>query len=304
MLSHTRLHLFYPTSLATPTHFPFPLPFSTSSQGLPVGPPTALVMQMQRVRVFGQHGMILETSSSMEKVPAGDCFTLEDRWVVRPLPAGEGGDGGGLSIETSLEVKFVKSTFFRKIIESRSRSDTLQYHRRWFEIIEKRAARKHHERAPSRPHAHARRPTHALRRAVGAAAAGGGKAAGGAGGRGGGAVAAGGGRGHARVAGAGEGALSMALEPILDLLKRIKWDRFVLAVLVFTCLFYFLRLVLNAVLPSAYHIGPGGGVGVETGMPPALTARQWKDVVAELVALRMEVQEMRGELRALAERLP
>jgi len=96
----------------------------------------------------------------------------------------------------------------------------------------------------------------------------------------------------------------MALEPILDLLKRIKWDRFVLAVLVFTCLFYFLRLVLNAVLPSAYHIGPGGGVGVETGMPLALTARQWKDVVAELVALRMEVQEMRGELRALAERLP
>jgi len=248
--------------------------------------------------------MILETSSSMEKIPAGDCFTLEDRWIVRPLPVGEGGDGGGLSIETSFEVKFVKSTFFRKIIESRSRADTLQYHRRWFEMIEKRAARKHHERAPSRPHAHARRPAHPPRRAVGAGGVGGGKVAGGAGGRGAGAVAAGGGRGHAHVAGAGEGALSMVLEPMLDLLKRIKWDRFVLAVLVFTCLFYFLRLVLNAVLPSAYHIGPGGGVGMETGMPPALTPKQWKDIVAELVALRMEVHEMRGELRALAERLP
>jgi hypothetical protein len=96
----------------------------------------------------------------------------------------------------------------------------------------------------------------------------------------------------------------MVVEPILDLLKRIKWDRFVLAVLVFTCLFYFLRLVLNVVLPSAYHIGPGGGVGVDPGMPPALTPKQWKDIVMELVALRIEVQEMRGELRALAERLP
>jgi hypothetical protein len=96
----------------------------------------------------------------------------------------------------------------------------------------------------------------------------------------------------------------MVLEPMFDLLKRIKWDRFLLAVLVFTCLFYLLRLVLNAVLPSAYHIGPGGGVGVETGVPPALTPKQWKDIVAELVALRIEVQEMRDEVRALAERLP
>jgi hypothetical protein len=94
----------------------------------------------------------------------------------------------------------------------------------------------------------------------------------------------------------------MVSEPVLDLLKRIKWDRFVLAVMVFTCLFYFLRLLLNAMLPIVSHIGLGGRVGVETELlPPSLTPRQLKDLVAELVALRMEVQEMRGELRALAE---
>ncbi|EWM25093.1 hypothetical protein Naga_100016g6 [Nannochloropsis gaditana] len=141
--------------------------FVSSLEGLPVGPPTALVMQLQRVRVFGQHGMVLETSSSMENVPAGDCFTLEDRWVVRPLPASEAPtrtEAGALSIETSFEVRFVKSTLFKKIIESRSRADTLEYHRRWFEMIEKHVARRHHER--SRTREQARRSSHPLRRTV------------------------------------------------------------------------------------------------------------------------------------------
>jgi hypothetical protein len=40
-----------------------------------VGPSSAPLMKLQRVRVFGRYGMILETSSSMENVPAADCFT-------------------------------------------------------------------------------------------------------------------------------------------------------------------------------------------------------------------------------------
>lgn len=98
-------------------------------QGLPVGPPTAPVFQLQRVRVFGRHGMILETSSTMENVPAADCFTLEDRWVIAPANP-ERPEEGGLVVRTAFEVRFNKSTFFRKIIEGRSRGDTLQYHQR------------------------------------------------------------------------------------------------------------------------------------------------------------------------------
>lgn len=99
------------------------------NQGLPVGPPTAPVLQLQRVRVFGRHGMVLETSSTMENVPAADCFTLEDRWVIAPAnPARP--EEGGLVVRTAFEVRFNKSTFFRKIIEGRSRGDTLQYHQR------------------------------------------------------------------------------------------------------------------------------------------------------------------------------
>lgn len=105
-----------------------------------MGPPTAPVLQLQRVRVFGQHGMILETSTTMENVPAADCFTLEDRWLIAPTNP-DAPEEGGLAVRTSFEVRFVKSTFFRKIIEGRSRNDTLHYHKtcvcamplvRWF----------------------------------------------------------------------------------------------------------------------------------------------------------------------------
>jgi hypothetical protein len=40
-----------------------------------MGPSSAPVLKLQRLRAFGRHGMILETSSSMENVPAGGCFT-------------------------------------------------------------------------------------------------------------------------------------------------------------------------------------------------------------------------------------
>lgn len=278
-----------------PTHDP------CLSQGLPVGPPTALVMQLQRVRVFGQHGMVLETSSSMENVPAGDCFTLEDRWVVRPLPASEAPTRteAALSIETSFEVRFVKSTLFKKIIESRSRADTLEYHRRWFEMIEKHVARRHHER--SRTREQARRSSHPLRRTVENNTGRGEKAGVYKEGKGGRTGQEPGGALQKTGVGRGEGALlppqSARLQSVLHLFKRIKWDRFILAVLVFTLVFYFLRLVLNTMLPVSLRFAPQMGRQVD--VPSPLTVEQWRDILSELTALRAEVQEMRLEIRAL-----
>lgn len=69
---------------------------------------------------------------------------MEDRWVISPL------EHGGLLIRTSFEVRFVKSTFFKKIIESRSRTDTLSYHQKYFEMVDKHLARKFHEKVPRR----------------------------------------------------------------------------------------------------------------------------------------------------------
>lgn len=257
-----------------------------------MGPPTAPVIQVQRVRVFGQHGMILETSSTMENVPAGDCFTLEDRWVVRPLdPAEE-----GLHIKTSFEVKFVKSTFFKKIIESRSRTDSLSYHQCWFEMIEKHAARKHHDRLPPRRGGMRGSPLERIARRVPGA----GKR------RGGSTGSAGGGEEDTRHRGEngagvvdGGGVVALLLEQATVLAKRVKWDRFVLAVIVFTCLFYFLRLLLNAILPSSL-LSPSSTA--PTAVSQVSTA-EFQAFLQELQALRREMQELRGEMRNLNNRM-
>ena len=261
-----------------------------------MGPPTAPVIQVQRVRVFGQHGMILETSSTMENVPAGDCFTLEDRWVVRPLdPAEE-----GLHIQTSFEVKFVKSTFFKKIIESRSRADSLSYHQCWFEMIEKHAARKHHDRLPPRRGGLQGSPLDRIaRRVPGAGKRREGGIAGSAGGGGGG----GGGEECAWRTHSGEndggGVVALLLGQGMVLVKRVKWDRFVLAVIVFTCLFYFLRLLLNAILPSSLIFSSSSAPTAVS----QVSAAEFQAFLKELQALRVEMQELRGEMRNLNNRI-
>lgn len=143
-----------------PCPCPCPSPCPPNEQGLPVGPPTAPVLQQQRVRVFGQHGMIWEASSTMENVPAADCFTLEDRWVIAPSNREAPGEGG-LRIHTTFEVRFVKSTFFRKIIEGRSSKDTLHYHKT---CVRMRGgvdtSRRSHGAVPTDDGRHARTHTH------------------------------------------------------------------------------------------------------------------------------------------------
>ena len=51
---------------------------------------------------------------------------IEDRWLIRPVA----GDDSQISINMSVEVKFVKSTFFKKIIENRSKGDTLGFYQK------------------------------------------------------------------------------------------------------------------------------------------------------------------------------
>jgi hypothetical protein len=52
---------------------------------------------------------------------------VEDRWVIRGVGEAE---NRRLSIITSLEVKFTKGTLLRSMIESRSRSDVLAFHKK------------------------------------------------------------------------------------------------------------------------------------------------------------------------------
>lgn len=54
---------------------------------------------------------------------------VEDRWVMRTVTDSEG-RLSGVSMQTSYEVKFTKGTLFRMVIESRSKTDTLNFHQK------------------------------------------------------------------------------------------------------------------------------------------------------------------------------
>ena len=48
-------------------------------------PPTAEVCKTQKVTFFGEVGMIWETVTRTSKVKYGDCFTVDDKWVIKAV---------------------------------------------------------------------------------------------------------------------------------------------------------------------------------------------------------------------------
>ena len=89
----------------------------------PMGPKSARTTKIQRCRAFGRHGLVLHGVLSMEDIPYRDCFAIHDRWVVTPCE-------DGVDVAFEFEVKWSKSTIFKRKIESSSRSDLQAYYER------------------------------------------------------------------------------------------------------------------------------------------------------------------------------
>ncbi|KAH8063307.1 hypothetical protein JL722_2472 [Aureococcus anophagefferens] len=83
----------------------------------PIGPPSTRTTKVQRVKAFGKNGLVMHTVMSMEDIPYRDCFTIHDRWVVRPAD----GDPGTTRVTFEFEVKWTKSTIWKRRIESSPR---------------------------------------------------------------------------------------------------------------------------------------------------------------------------------------
>ena len=103
----------------------------------PMGPKSARTTKIQRCRAFGRHGLVLHGVLSMEDIPYRDCFAIHDRWVVTPC-------ADGVDVAFEFEVKWSKSTIFKRKIESSSRSDLQAYYDAYAA-----AARAHLAAAPS-----------------------------------------------------------------------------------------------------------------------------------------------------------
>ena len=103
----------------------------------PMGPKSARTTKIQRCRAFGRHGLVLHGVLSMEDIPYRDCFAIHDRWVVAPRD-------DGVDVAFEFEIKWSKSTIFKRKIESSSRSDLQAYYDAYAA-----AARAHLAAAPS-----------------------------------------------------------------------------------------------------------------------------------------------------------
>ena len=90
----------------------------------PIGPPSTRTTKVQRVKAFGKNGLVMHTVMSMEDIPYRDCFTIHDRWVVRPAD----GDPATTRVTFEFEVKWTKSTIWKRRIESSSKGDLQAYY--------------------------------------------------------------------------------------------------------------------------------------------------------------------------------
>ncbi|CAM9192604.1 unnamed protein product, partial [Laminaria digitata] len=112
----------------------------------PIGPNSTRAVKLQRCRLYGEHGLIIETSTHLEDIPMSDYFQIDDRCVVQPARDGD----RGVCVDVEVEIKFFKSTMFRKTIEAKSLQETREV---WESFIEmaKSAIQMRQPAIPMRP---------------------------------------------------------------------------------------------------------------------------------------------------------
>lgn len=76
----------------------------------PMAPPMARARKEQTIKVFGNHGLVLETRTYVSDVPMTDCFYVADQ--IRVEPTSE----KSVAVTISFDLEFVKSTMFKAII--------------------------------------------------------------------------------------------------------------------------------------------------------------------------------------------
>jgi hypothetical protein len=82
----------------------------------PMAPPTAKARKQQTIHKFGPAGICVESCTVVEEVPMADCFVVDDRlWVHKTSQ--------GCVLSVTFQIRFIKSTLFRRIIENQTRKE-------------------------------------------------------------------------------------------------------------------------------------------------------------------------------------
>ena len=105
----------------------------------PMAPPTAKACKSQVLYKFGSVGLCLETCTVVEDVPMTDCFVVDDRlWVYENSTEEENNATSkkeGCIAMVTFQIRFVKSTMFRRIIENTTREEFNKWWGRFGDMI-------------------------------------------------------------------------------------------------------------------------------------------------------------------------
>eukprot|EP00804_Cyclotella_cryptica_P023991 CCRYP_010081-RA/>CCRYP_010081-RA protein AED:0.28 eAED:0.28 QI:381/1/1/1/1/1/2/66/585 len=97
---------------------------------VPMAPPTAKAFKTQNLYKFGTFGLCLESSTIVEDVPMTDCFVVDDRLWVR-----KDSETNGCVVNVTFQIRFVKTTMFRRIIQNATRLEFLKWWKQFEEMV-------------------------------------------------------------------------------------------------------------------------------------------------------------------------
>ena len=87
--------------------------------------------KLQNYKKFGDYGLVLNSSTHLEDVPAADTFSVNDCLAVSAE------DECSVKVEISFAVVFIKSTFLKAMIEGPTNSEMKKWMAAFFENLKK-----------------------------------------------------------------------------------------------------------------------------------------------------------------------
>ncbi|CAM9581864.1 unnamed protein product [Chrysoparadoxa australica] len=108
---------------------------SPLSLGFISGPSQVLTKKSQHATIFGEEGMVIDTVTTVDDaVPMGDCFQVEDRWVVTSAGPGK------CSVSVRWRIVWHSFCVLKAFIDSKSKGDVSRFNVGWLIKIEQTLA--------------------------------------------------------------------------------------------------------------------------------------------------------------------
>jgi hypothetical protein len=88
-------------------------------------------VKIQKYRKFGDHGLLVWSSTRLEDVPAADTFSVDDVLAVNVVSETQ------VNVEITFQVTFLKSTYMRYIIETSTNGEMKKWLEAFFNNLKK-----------------------------------------------------------------------------------------------------------------------------------------------------------------------